>query len=245
MTPEGEPGAPPPSPPPPRRLSAGGWALVVLALALPAAPFVHLALRGEAAVTVSGPPFSDSFDRDEPGPDWWSAGGPWTIRGGALRGAGTRNEPLWLRMRLPRDVAVEFTARSETATGSRPGDIKVEIFGDGRTHGSGYVLVLGGWGNSRSVIARLDEHGPDVVARTDWKVEPGRTYRMRVERSGGTLRWLVDGEELLAMDDPRPLEGPGHDRFGFSSWDADLFFDELRIEPLGVAPPTTGPHRGS
>jgi hypothetical protein len=46
------------------------------------------------------------------------------------------------------------------------------------------------------------------------------------------LRWLVDGEEFLRLDDPSPLSGPGHDRFGFSSWDADLFFDDLRIEPL-------------
>ena len=219
--------------PAPRRLSRAGWAAVAVAVLLPALPFLQLLLRGEPAATVAGPSFADDFDRDEIGPDWWSAGGPWRLRGGELRGAGTRNNPLWLRMRLPRDVAVAFTARSETATGSRPGDVKVEIFGDGRDHASGYVLVLGGWGNTRSVIARQDEHGPDRVERADLCVEPGRTYRMRVERRGRVLRWLVDGEEILRFDDPRPLEGPGHDRFGFSSWDADLFFDDLRIEPLG------------
>jgi hypothetical protein len=154
------------------------------------------------------------------------------IRNGELWGAGTRNDPLWLRMSLPRDVAIAFTARSETATGTRPGDVKVEVFGDGRTPGSGYVLVLGGWGGATSVIARMDEHGADRVERNDLRVEPGRTYRMRVERRGGVLRWLVDGEEFLRLDDPSPLAGPGHDRFGFSSWDADLFFDDLRIEPL-------------
>jgi hypothetical protein len=187
-------------------------------------------------VTVPGPAFEDRFERDEVGPDWWSAGGPWLVRGGELRGAGTRNNPLWLRMRLPVDVAVEFTARSETATGSRPGDVKIEIFGNGRDHASGYVLVFGGWGNATSVIARLDEHGADRVERSDRKVEPGRTYRMRIERRGGRLRWLVDGAELLVLDDPAPLSGPGHDRFAFSSWDADLFFDDLRIEPIGPAP---------
>jgi sulfite reductase beta subunit-like hemoprotein len=154
------------------------------------------------------------------------------LRGGELWGAGTRNDPLWLRMRLPRDVAIEFSARSETASGSRPGDIKVEVFGNGRDHASGYVLVFGGWGNALSAIARLDEHGSDRVERRDRKVEIGRTYRMRVERRGARLRWLVDGEEFLVLDDARPLEGPGHDRFAFSSWDADVFFGELRVEPL-------------
>ena len=159
------------------------------------------------------------------------------IRRGELWGAGTRNNPLWLAMALPHDVAVEFTARSETATGTRPGDIKLEIFGDGRAAASGYVLVFGGWGNAVSAIARRDEHGADRVERRDRKVEPGRTYRMRVERRGQVLRWLVDGEEFLVFQDPAPLAGPGHDRFGFSCWDADLFFDDLRIEPLSPAPP--------
>jgi len=136
-----------------------------------------------------------------------------------MESPGTRNAPLWLRVRLPRDVAVELTARSETASGSRPGDVKLESFGGGRDHGSGYLLVYGGWGDALSVIARQDEIG--------------RTYRMRVERRGARLRWLVDGEEFLVLDDPQPLEGARHDHFGFSSWDVALFFDEFRVEPLG------------
>ncbi len=208
------------------------WLGTCGAVALAAAPFLSPLLAGEAPAHLPGPSFADDFERREVGPDWWSTGGPWMIRRGELWGAGTRNNPLWLAMPLPRDVAVSFTARSETATGTRPGDIKLEIFGDGRTAGSGYVLVLGGWGNSVSVIARRDEHGADRVERTDRRVEPGRTYRMRVERRGQVLRWMVDGEEFLVLDDPAPLSGPGHDRFGFSSWDADLFFDDLRVEPL-------------
>lgn len=220
-----------------RRLSGWGWAAVGAAVVVANLPLLQPALRGEATASVPGPAYEDRFERIGIGPDWWSVGGGWAIRDGALWGSGTRNDPLWLRMRLPRDVAVEFTARSETATGSRPGDIKLEIFGNGREHASGYVLVFGGWGNTTSVIARLDEHGADRVERTDRKVEIGRTYRMRVERRGSTLRWLVDGEEFLVLDDPAPLEGPGHDRFGFCSWDADLFFDDLRIEPLPRAEP--------
>jgi len=215
-----------------RALSWRGWLAAVAAVLLAQGAFLHLWLRRDPDLSVVGPRFSDGFQRERIGPDWWSAGGHWQIRDGELWSPGVRNNPLWLRMRLPRDAAVEFDARSETGSGPRAGDIKFEIFGDGRAHASGYVLVLGGWGNQVSAIARQDEHGGDRRERRDRKVEPGRTYHMRVERKGTTLRWLVDGEPFLSFEDPRPLEGPGHDRFGFSSWDADLFFDNLRIEPL-------------
>ena len=213
-------------------MGRSGWIATCGAVALAGVPFLTPILAGEAPAHLPGPSFADDFERHEVGPSWWSTGGPWAIRRGELWGAGARNNPLWLAMPLPRDVAVAFTARSETATGTRPGDIKFEVFGNGRSAASGYVLIFGGWGNSISAIARRDEHGADRVERTDRRVEPGRTYRMVVERRGRVLRWLVDGEEFLVLDDPAPLAGRGHDRFGFSSWDADLFFDDLRIEPL-------------
>ena len=40
------------------------------------------------------------------------------------------------------------------------GDVRAELFGDGTDHGSGYVLVHGGWGNTLSVLARLAENAP-------------------------------------------------------------------------------------
>jgi hypothetical protein len=228
---EGE-GARPPAASPDRPLSGRGWIAVGAAILAANLPLLHHLLRGEADVTVKGPAFRDDFQRDAIGPGWFAAGGPWRIAGGELWSPRVKNNPLWLEMKLPRDVVVEFDARSETATGPRAGDIKFEIFGDGRDHASGYVCIFGGWGNQVSVIARLDEHGTDRRERRDLKVVPGRTYHMRVERAGRELHWLVDGEPFLVYDDPRPLEGRGHDRFGFSSWEADVFFDNLVIRPL-------------
>jgi hypothetical protein len=215
-----------------RPLGRRGWTVVAICILATSFPLIHLALRAPAPAMVTGPRFHDDFDRREIGGDWFTTGMHWRILNGELWAPEAKNNPLWLKMKLPRDVVVEFDARSETATGGRPGDIKFEIFGNGRDHASGYVCVFGGWGNQISVIARLDEHGADRKERRDVKVEPGRTYHMRVERSGRELRWLVDGKPFLAYDDPKPLEGQGHDRFGFSSWEADVFFDRLDIEPL-------------
>ena len=73
---------------------------------------------------------------------------------------------------------------------------------------------------------------PFVVKRADLKVERGRTYHMVVTKQGGLLRWEMDGQLALEMNDPAPLSGSGHDRFGFSSWANDTYFDNLSITPL-------------
>jgi hypothetical protein len=73
---------------------------------------------------------------------------------------------------------------------------------------------------------------PLVVKRNDPKVVKGQRYHMVVSKQGGKVRWEVDGAPMLELNDPAPLSGTGHDRFGFSSWANDTYFDNLKIEPL-------------
>ncbi|MDH5493532.1 MAG: DUF6250 domain-containing protein, partial [Myxococcales bacterium] len=119
------------------------------------------------------------------------------------------------------------------------GDIKLELFGDGVSRAesesytaTSYVVIFGGWNNSTNVLARMDEHAEDRVVGAARRVEPGRTYRMRVEREGETITAWVDDELLVRMQDPEPLEGRGHDHFAFNNWESDLWFDNLKITPL-------------
>jgi hypothetical protein len=226
-------------------------------------PLIHFyLLRGAAPATVSLP-FSDTFeDPMTVSTNYWSTGGHYRTVGGALLSPGVKNNPLWLKAKLPQNVAVEFDARSQ----SPEGDIKVEIFGDGTDHASGYVLIHGGWNNSMSIIARLDEHGASLnqlnqdalriaaekklpnaslkdtgvftpytrmrVEANPYPVQLGRTYRWRIERRGSMLTWFIDGQKFMEFDDPFPLYGDKNDRFAFSSWEAQLFFDNLKVEQL-------------
>ena len=41
-----------------------------------------------------------------------------------------------------------------------------------------------------------------------------------------------DGAPFMDFEDPMPLTGKGHDRFAFSSWDNQLYFDNLSITAL-------------
>ena len=182
-----------------------------------------------------GSGFFDDFERTQLGKQYKRTGGNWRIDGGELHVRGAKNHPLWLLRTLPHDVQVEFDARSETPDG----DIKVEIFGDGASHAkqdsyeaTSYVVIFGGWNNSKNVLARMDEHGADRVLGAPRRVEVGKTYHFRIERTGGTLSVWVDDEVLLEMEDSEPLSGRGHDHFGFNNWQSDLWFDNLKITPM-------------
>lgn len=185
--------------------------------------------------------WSDDFERSELGGDWRATGGGYHLVNGAVNAQGAFNHPLWLRKKLPRDAAIELDAWST----SPDGDIKVELWGDGRSFdpdrggytATSYVAVMGGWRNSKSQIARLDEHGRDVAARARPPVEPNRRYHWKFVRQGGRLDWFVDDmtTPFLSLDDPRPLEGAGHEYFGFDNWQTDTWFDNLRISPYAAS----------
>jgi hypothetical protein len=173
--------------------------------------------------------FSDDFDRPALGADWTFTAGDWQLKDNAVHSTKALNKCLWLKKPIPERAVVELEAWSMTPRG----DIKFTVFGDGTEHETGYTLILGGWFNSISIIARGDEHGADRKERHDkGVVQPGKRYRLEMRRVGGRIDWLVDGRPYLHYDDAAPFVGPGHDRFAFCNWEVPLFFDNLRIYEL-------------
>jgi hypothetical protein len=180
--------------------------------------------------------FTDDFNRPQLGEAWLTTGHGATLDGGSLHLADLHNHPVWLRMPLPQDVRIEFDAWAETDEG----DIKVELAGDGHSKATsvsyvatGYVFVFGGWNNSLHVIARLDEHGDDRVARPAApQVEADKKYRWVITRRGNELRWEVDGVLIGEFVDEQPLIGPGHQHFAFNNWEAPTRFDNMIVYAL-------------
>ncbi len=180
--------------------------------------------------------FEDHFDSAALKDHWLdTSGGKYSIVDGELRAHGAHNKPLWLKTKLPRNARIEISARSL----SPAVDIKMEAFGDGVSFArqasytsTSYVFILGGWNNSRSIIARMDEHGSDRKSREKPAGVRGRKYSFEIIRKGNLLSWLVDGEPFLEIDDPEPLEGPGHDHFAINNWETDVRFDDLVIYEL-------------
>jgi len=202
------------------------------------------------AAVAEGPritaPWEDNFDRTELGPDWNVLGPAWKIQNGKLCGRAAHNKGVWLARRLPLNARIEFDAFAESADG----DLKVELWGDGTsgatgqsyTNATSYVAILGGWKNTKHVLARFNEHAPD---RLEIDVDPqsddermravarGQPYHFKVERlDGKKVEWSVNGVVYFDFTDPEPLAGVGHEHVGFNDWEAPVCFDNLKVTPL-------------
>ena len=185
-------------------------------------------LPKDARTEARAVPFADAFARYALGDRYRKTGGSWRILDGGLHTMGDHNQPLWLELPLSRNVRVEFTTLSR----SPAVDTKIEIFGDGVRHESGYSVIFAGWKNSITTIARKGEH---ESARKELKRggEMNRKYRWTVQRTDGrTLELFIDGEKLVEYVDPAPLFGPGNDRLAFVSWESEVVYDDLVITPL-------------
>ena len=181
--------------------------------------------------------FADEFAAPQLNPLWHPSGPGARVVDGVLEVENLRNHPLWLSLPLPDDLRIEFDAKAF----AEDGDIKVEFAGDGKSFArtasytaTGYVVIFGGWHNSKSMIAKGDEHGGQLAQRADVKVAPGVPYKFTIERVGGTISWFLDAapEPFLRFVDASPLAGPGHEYFGFGNWQAPTRFDNLVITPL-------------
>ncbi len=191
-------------------------------------------------------PFRDDFEREALGPDWNPTSKVWHIEEGRLCGRGAKNHPVWLLRRLPVNARIEL----DVTSGSPDGDIKVEVWGDGRSAASSttyddatsYLAILGGWKNRLNVLARLNEHGAtrkevrllaDSEDPRTQRVVEGRSYHVKLERADGrTVSFSVDDTLIHEFVDPAPLTGPGHEHLGFNDWDVPLCFDDLSVTPL-------------
>ena len=205
----------------------------MLRILLVACATLSVAACKAPAAGGSSEPFADDFNRTELG-DRWAKAGTWRIEDGKLWSRGDRNEALWLKYDLPRDVQIEFDAQSAVPAV----DIKCELYGNGRDHQSGYVIINGGWNNSVSIIARLAEHELDEVpvGSVPYKraagLSPNKVYQWKIVRRGNVITQFLDGEKDLERKDDDGLYSPNNNKFAFNNWSALVWFDNLKITPL-------------
>jgi hypothetical protein len=245
----------------------GLLALVILAAQFPLIHYVLL--RGQPPVTAQVPYEQGFSDPSVVKRDFSTTGGYWRVVNGQLLAPGVKNNPLWLQARLPDDVVVEFDVRSEYpegdirlelfGDGSDPGSGYVLVHGGWNNT----LAVIARKDLNAPSLQSLQRQAsraaerlglpstdlvhtglfrPDTKVRVEsnsFPVQTGRTYHWRVERRGPLLRWSIDGQPFLELNDPFPLKGPGNDRLGLSGFESQIYFDNLRVVPLDGSAPTT------
>jgi len=87
--------------------------LLLVSFGLLAASGIACTPQGDPSVGPGG--YTDDFEREELGDQWFNTGASWRIVDGRLNIRNARNRPLWLRRILPRDARIEFDIRSESA----------------------------------------------------------------------------------------------------------------------------------
>jgi hypothetical protein len=156
--------------------------------------------------------------------------GEWSIKDGRLHGSKIHNAALWISpLSLSGNIRVEFDAWSH----DKAGDIKCEIFGDGKTHQSGYIMIAGGWSNRMNIIARQDEHGEDRKQDhrcSQYKhtscTQVDQKQHWVIERKDEEISWFIDKKLIMNYKDSDMLQGT---KFAFNNWSAASSFDNLRV----------------
>lgn len=133
--------------------------------------------------------FADDFQRAELGPDWRSPDGAWTVRDGAVCGAGelvcTRSFPG--RQRLEYEA---WTGEPE------PCDLSAFLAGTDRGNIEGVFFGFGSGMNEGSKLVIYTREAMRAAAR----IEVGRRHHLLCECDGDALRLCVDGHEALRFD---------------------------------------------
>ena len=76
------------------------------------------------------------------------------------------------------------------------------------------VRYLTGLNASAGAVILRQDHGTTVIARTPFKTEPARDYRIALTAKGSRLSLSVDGREVLAAEDDTLRYGMGGIRMG-------------------------------
>ncbi|MEK7269457.1 MAG: serine/threonine-protein kinase, partial [Planctomycetota bacterium] len=182
-----------------RRHRSAAVALLALAAAMAAAAVTFAVLSARPPAAEPEPPWEAAFEdplnvRKE---GWKSVAGEpaWTESG--LRLDGPRHHAVRLEgVSLRHGMAVEVRVRALDPEALGEVSIGLVSAQDDRSQPmTGYQFSIGALGNTRARLALLDREMAGEAMGV--RFVPNRTYRLRLEHSGGLVRAFLDGQPLL------------------------------------------------
>jgi len=153
--------------------------------------------------------------------DWRVGAGTWKVRNRWecdprwtwFSGESKQLACLWNKHPLQRDQSVEFYAAIKMNSGRGGGnyryarDINAALCADGQDLNSGYCFLYGADANKTTKILRK---GKVVAEKKDLRISRSihhRWFHIRATKKGSRVAFYIDDKEVLAYDDPEPLDG--------------------------------------
>ncbi len=136
---------------------------------------------------ADGTVYSAKFDGTE---DWTSTGGTWTENSGTLTQGNTSMEgKVYLNssVELGDDYTIEVDA---TKTGGKEGFLIAFNYNDADNY---CWWNLGGWGNTQHAVEVCKNGTKSTVASCAGSLETGKTYHLKIEVKGTSVKCYMDG----------------------------------------------------
>ncbi|MDM8085569.1 alpha-L-arabinofuranosidase C-terminal domain-containing protein [Cellulomonas cellasea] len=148
--------------------------------------------------------YSEDFASDAAG--WTPTGGTWAVTDGEYRQTNVAVEDA--RSTGPAAAWTDYTLELDAR--KIAGDEGFLVMFGVQDSGHYYWWNLGGWNNTRSAIQQATGGAAVEVAGSTTTIETGRTYRVKIEVAGTTVRTYLDGTLVTTFTDTTTDEDLHH-----------------------------------
>lgn len=174
------------------------------------------------------------FSEDSLAEDWQIRGGKWEMRDGWLMGTNPLNAPGMVTSRRPfhGNVVLEFEARTVL-----PSTHDIDWMWNGswnevtNTRDVAYVAGLQGWWEGKVGFEKSPDYKLNVGTPL-FRFEAGRTYRILSGSADGHCFVAVDGQLVLEVTDPDPIDTKKHGLIGFEAYASMIQVRGLLVRQL-------------
>jgi serine/threonine protein kinase len=175
----------------------------------------------------------EDFSRPDAMKRWKVIGGEWEILNGELRVRHGEPQLVLLRRDMPGDVCIEFECYQEDSYLNDVGCFLSAVLTDNEREiwSSGYEFKYGAYDNSLIVLMRSDQKLWQAPATP---LARGKVFKVRAERVGARLRFVVNDEEIFNIVDRDPLTGSDRVAVGLLGWRADTRYRWVRVYTIGT-----------
>jgi len=175
--------------------------------------------------------YSEPFSEASLAADFDIRSGEWSVQDGWLTGKNPLNAPGMVisRAEYLEDVMLEFRARTIL-----PSTHDIDVMWNGSWNFEtnerhvAYVAGLEGWWDGKVGIEKSPEY--KLVAATGlFNFEPGRTYFVQCGSVAGHVFCAVDGDLVLEVMDPDPIDSSTYGLIGFEAYCSHIQFTDFRV----------------